>query len=59
MLCTGDGLLRELGSIGFCIVKDCLALTVGIRADCGCFLLGIAQHLLGSLFGLLDFAEYI
>ncbi len=43
----------------FCIVKDCLALTVGIRADCGCFLLGIAQHLLGSLFGLLDFAEYI
>ena len=55
----GNCFLRELGSVGFGIVKDCLALALGVGAYGDGLLLGIAEKLLGSVLSLLDFAEYI
>ncbi|HIV35592.1 MAG TPA: hypothetical protein H9999_00070 [Candidatus Negativibacillus faecipullorum] len=56
---AGNCFLRELGSVGFGIVKDCLALALGVGAYGDGLLLGIAEKLLGSVLSLLDFAEYI
>lgn len=59
LLRAGNCFLRELGSVGFGIVKDCLALALGVGAYGDGLLLGIAEKLLGSILSLLDFAEYI
>ena len=59
LLRAGNCFLRELGSVGFGIVKDCLALALGVGAYGDGLLLGIAEKLLGSVLSLLDFAEYI